>query len=638
MCGIVGLLGQGLDVQVEVSRVEVMRDTMVHRGPDGFGIWASKDRSAVLGHRRLAIVDLTEAGHQPMTNEDGSVWITYNGEIYNSPELRTRLLANGHTFTSHTDTECIVHLYEERGMDCLFEMDGDFAFAIWDARSQELFLARDRLGVKPLYYTWANGKFLFASEIKALLAYPGIEIDIDEQSMYHYLTFLVSPSPSTMFKGIRKLQPGHRAIVTPGGEMKIEQWWDPVATVRNTSSEAENIERLRGLLRTSIKMRMLSDVPFGVFLSGGVDSSTNVALMAEQMDRPVDTYSVGFASDQEFNEFHYARDIANRFGTNHHEVVIDWQDLVDFLPSLIYQQDEPLADPVCVPLYYVSKLAKDSGTTVIQVGEGADEIFCGYRSYMAFLRAYRREWKALNAIPGSVLRGVSVPITQLLRHLKFGQHAEVVRRAASGEEFFWGGAVVFSEIDKAMIAPMVAGRCASSASIVDSLYAGIDTIRPEADVLERMTYIELKQRLPELLLMRVDKMTLATSIEARVPFLDHHLVEFALGLSVRQKTRQGESKYLLKKAVEGIIPDATIYRKKQGFGVPITNWFRGELGDLLRGKIENSGICARGLIDPDEALRLLKRHQNGLEDNGLKLWILLNLILWYDRWIDGKQI
>lgn len=638
MCGIVGVLGRDLDPVLETARVRAMSDTMVHRGPDGSGVWASPDGSVVLGHRRLAIVDLTEAGHQPMTNEDGSVWITYNGEVYNSPALRSKLLAKGHQFASHADTESIVHLYEERGIDCVHEMDGDYAFAIWDTASRELFLARDRLGVKPLYYTWVGDKFLFASEIKALLAYPGIEIDVDEQALYHYLTFLVTPTPLTMFRGIRKLPAGHRAIVDANGSMRIEQWWDSVVTERNDSTEGENVERIRDLLRDSIDKRMMSDVPFGVFLSGGVDSSTNVALMAELMDRPVDTYSVAFAEDPEFNELNYARDVARRFGANHHEVVIGWNDLVDFLPDLIFHQDEPLADPVCVPLNYVSRLAKDSGTTVVQVGEGADEIFCGYTGYMRFLQGYRREWRALNAVPGPVLRGMSKPTSRLLTHRGLGQRADVVRRAAAGEEFFWGGAVVFSEPDKASIAPLLAARCASSSTTVDAIYERIDSRRPDADALERMTYLELHHRLPELLLMRVDKMAMATSVEARVPFLDHHLVEFAVGLSQQQKTQNGMPKYLLKKAVEGIIPDEIIYRRKQGFGVPISKWFRGDLGEIFRKAIESSGMGSRGLIDLDEAEALLKRHQSGVQDNGFKLWVLLNLVLWYDRWIDGRQI
>lgn len=637
MCGIVGIVGPDLDLEIEKPRVETMRETMVHRGPDGYGLWASPDSTVVLGHRRLAIVDLTEAGHQPMTNEDGSLWITYNGEVYNSPQLRSRLLSNGHTFSSHTDTECIVHLYEDLSAGCLPEMDGDFAFGIWDTRVNELFLARDRLGVKPLYYTWVDGKFLFASEIKALLEYPGIQIDVDEQAMYHYLTFLVAPSPLTMFKGIRKLPPGHYAVVDSNGSMRIEQWWDSVVTERNTSSEGENIDQIRGLLSSSIEKRMMSDVPFGVFLSGGVDSSTNVALMAALMDRPVDTYTVAFANDPEFNELNYARDVARRFGANHHEVVIDWKDLVDFLPNLIFHQDEPLADPVCVPLNYVAKLAKDSGTTVIQVGEGADEIFCGYAGYMRFLQGYRREWRILNSLPKGLVRRSSGPVTRLLDKRNLGQIADVLRRAGAGEEFFWGGAIVFSETDKAAIVPLLAAKCQSSSTVVDAIYAEFDRRRSKTDVLERMTYLELHERLPELLLMRVDKMTLANSVEARVPFLDHHLVEFALGLSLEQKTQNGEPKYLLKKAVEGLIPDEIIYRPKQGFGVPISKWFREDLGEIFEHVLEGSGICSRGLLDAVEAKALLRRHRKGLEENGFKLWVLMNLILWYDRWIDGKQ-
>lgn len=637
MCGIVGVVGPALDPSLETATVELMRDTMVHRGPDGYGIWASNDGRAVFGHRRLSIVDLSEHGHQPMTNEDGTVWITYNGEVYNSPSLRETLIGKGHTFESHTDTECILHLFEEMGADCVNELDGDYAFAIYDTRNQEVVLVRDRIGVKPLYYAWHDGKLLFASEIKAILAYPGFEVDVDEQALHHYLTFLVTPTPMTMFKGVRKLPPGHRAILDRHGTFRIERWWDSINTDRNGAREEENIDELRRLLRDSIEKRMMSDVPFGVFLSGGVDSSTNVALMAELMDRPVDTYSVAFAEDPDFNELNYARDIAQRYGAQHHEVIIDWDDLVDFLPGLVYHQDEPLADPVCVPLNYVARLAKGSGTTVVQVGEGADEVFCGYTGYMRFLQGYRREWRGLNTIPKPLLRAVAGPATRYLNRRDLGQRSDVIRRAAAGEEFFWGGAVVFTEDEKARIEPGFAPRAESSARVVDRIYSEIDRRRPGADVLERMTYLELHQRLPELLLMRVDKMAMATSVEARVPFLDHRLVEFGVGLSLEQKTLGGMPKYLLKKAVEGIIPDEIIYRRKQGFGVPISNWFRGDLGKIYRVVLKSSSIRDRGLISVEEALILLEKHQAGVEENSFKLWILLNLVLWYDRWIDGKQ-
>lgn len=638
MCGIAGVIGRNLDLEIEAKRVVGMRDTMVHRGPDGSGLWAAPQGGAVFGHRRLSIVDLTAAGAQPMSNEDGTVWITYNGETYNSPSLRKMLEERGHTFTSHTDTECVVHLYEEYGADCVRHMDGDYAFAIWDTKTRRSLLARDRLGVKPLYYTHVAGKLLFASEIKALLDYPGIEIDVDEQALYHYLTFLVTPTPDTMFKGIKKLPAGHRAVVEESGEIHIDQWWDAVNPVPNTATEGENVEQIRSMLRDSIAKRMMSDVPFGVFLSGGVDSSTNVALMSELMDRPVDTYSVAFAEDPEFNELNYAREVAKRFGASHHEVIIGWSDLVDFLPGLIYHQDEPLADPVCVPLNYVSRLAKESGTTVVQVGEGADEIFCGYAGYMRFLRGYRREWRALQAIPRPLLRAAAGPATTLLTRRGMGQRADVVRRAAAGEEFFWGGASVFSEPDKLALVPDLAARQGSSRTVVDAIYAGIDRKSPGADTLVRMTYLELHQRLPELLLMRVDKMSMATSVESRVPFLDHHLVEFALGLSLGQKTQGGMPKYLLKKAVEGLIPDEIIYRRKQGFGVPITNWFRSELGEIYRGVMTQSGLVERGLLDRGEAVRLLDAHVAGQQDNGFKLWVLLNLMLWHQRWIEGRQI
>ena len=478
MCGIAGVLGASMDTVAESEAVAAMLAVQEHRGPDGSGLWSSPNGRAVFGHRRLSIVDLSEHGAQPMTNEDRNIWITYNGEVYNSPELREVLLGRGHRFESTTDTECIVHLFEDRGRACVEDLHGDFGFAVHDVAREETVLVRDRIGVKPLYYAWHQGKLLFASEIKGILAYPGFRAEVDPQSVYHYLTFLVSPAPRTMFKGVFKLEPGHLAVFDSQGTLKIERWWDSVQTQRNGATEKENVAELDRLLRESIRKRMMSDVPFGVFLSGGVDSSTNVALMSQLMSRPVDTYSVAFAEDPEFNELNYARDIAKRFEANHHEVVIDWNDLVSFLPRLVYHQDEPLADPVCVPLFYVAELAKRSGTTVVQVGEGADEIFCGYLGYMRFLQGYRREWKLLNAVPRPVLRAAAEPLSNLLTARGLGQRADIVRRAANGEEFFWGGAVVFSEDEKQRLMPS-AGTFESSACVVDRIYAEIDSRRPD---------------------------------------------------------------------------------------------------------------------------------------------------------------
>lgn len=635
MCGIVGIVGPRLDADREIDNAIRMRDTMTHRGPDGSGLWCSPSQRAILGHRRLAIVDVSAAGSQPMANEDGTVWITYNGEIYNHASLRPSLRAAGHTYRSHTDTETILHLYEEHGADCVDHLMGMFAFAIWDERRERLLLVRDRVGIKPLYYTRAGGLFLFASEIKALLAHPLVIADADPQAMSHYLTFLTTPAPMTMFAGIHKLPPGHRAVLDAAGNLTVEPWWDALPKNRNRAEAHENAELLRDLLRDSVRMRMMSDVPFGVFLSGGVDSSTNVAIMSQLMSRPVDTYTVGFARDPDFNELTQAREIAAHFGTNHHEVVIDDTDLVSFLPQLIHHEDEPNGDPVCVPVHHVSRLAKASGTTVVQVGEGADELFCGYAGYMRFLQTYRREWRVLTSLPGPVRSGAGRLGTALLRRTGRPQLTDFVARAVAGEELFWGGAIAFWESDKRQLAPGLMRRCASSGSVIADYYATVDAADPQ-DVLTRMTYLDLKLRLPELLLMRVDKMSMISAVEARVPFLDHRIVEFAMGLSMDQKIHGGIAKHILKQAVDGLIPRQVIDRRKVGFGVPVSAWMREDLGRLFERVAARTALRQRDWLDFDHVDGLLQGHRAGSHDRGMQLWVLMNLMLWYDYWIAGR--
>src|SRR5262245_52047642 len=375
-----------------------MRETLIHRGPDDAGIYLSPDRRVGLAHRRLSIIDLSPAGRQPMSNEDGTVWITFNGEIYNHLPLRKELEAKGHLYQSRTDTETILHLYEEEGAECVRRIEGDFAFAIWDSRRRELLLARDRLGVKPLYFAVLPGAFLFGSEIKAILAHPRMTRRVDRAALYHYLTFVAAPAPRTLFQGVHKLPPATRLTVEAEGQIRTETYWDPLAVPADPVAVEGDAEacaaRIRDLLGSAIEARMMSDVPFGVFLSGGLDSSANVALMSRLMDRPVRTFSVGFKDHPSYNEFEYARQVARLFKTEHHEVEIGWSDLLEAMPGVVFHQDEPIADWVCVPLHFVSALARSTGTTVIQVGEGSDEQFFGYegyrRAYVEHLRAFER--------------------------------------------------------------------------------------------------------------------------------------------------------------------------------------------------------------------------------------------------------
>jgi asparagine synthase (glutamine-hydrolysing) len=644
MCGICGILATSDGFDASEETVVAMRDTMIHRGPDDGGAetWTSNGDRVGLGHRRLSIVDLSPAGHNPMPNEDGTVWITFNGEIYNHAALRAELEAKGHRYRSHTDTETIIHLYEEEGARCVERLQGMFAIAIWDARKRELFLARDRLGIKPLYYARPAGGFVFGSEIKALLAHPAITSDLDEDAFFHYLTFICTPAPLTMFKGIYKLAPAERLVIRSDGSTSSDIFWTPMSADAAEQvakmGEVEMEERLLELLRASIKKRMMSDVPFGVFLSGGVDSSTNVALMSELMSESVRTFSVAFKDYERYNELEYAREIGQRFSTDHHEIVIDWDDLRSFLPEMVFHQDEPIADWVCVPLHYVAKLARQSGTIVCQVGEGSDELFHGYDAYINAARFRRRFWEPFQRLPAPVRGSAGRAVTGLARRAGRGEvHALQVAEAAAGRLPFWGGAICYQGVLKERILAPNGRVPPDSYEVVRRIWDDAERERPGADLLQKMTYLELKQRLAELLLMRVDKMTMATSVEARVPFLDHELVEFAMALPPNMKVRDGVGKYVLKKAVAGrLLPEHIVYRKKQGFGAPVSEWFKTELGEQAQRQIRDSALAQRGLIDYDEVDRMWEAHRRGPVNWAFHLWNLYNVSAWYDYWIAGR--
>ncbi|HSS21912.1 MAG TPA: asparagine synthase (glutamine-hydrolyzing) [Pyrinomonadaceae bacterium] len=638
MCGICGIWEySATEGRLELSLVERMRDEMRHRGPDDEGAMLFDGARGGLGFRRLSIIDLSAAGNQPMRGcSTRQIWIVFNGEIYNHEELRTGLEQRGHHYSTRTDTETILHLYEELGPDFVNQIEGDFGIAIWDEERGQLVLARDRIGVKPLYFYHQNGRFIFASEIKAILQHPAVTREIDEESLYHYLTFLTTPAPRTLFRDIQKLPAGHRLVVNGHGSIRQEKYWDALPPQEpNKQNETECQEEILRLLRDSIRKRMMSDVPFGVFLSGGVDSSANVALMSELMTQPVRTYTVGFKDSDELNELASARTIAKKFGTDHHEVIIDRDDMEKFLPELVFHQDEPLADPVCVPLYYVSKLAREDGTVVVQVGEGADEIFAGYEWFRKYVRIYERFWRQAEKLPLSLrqsLAGVAKPLLDATFNKRTA--IELNRRLGAGESLFWGGAIVFDEEFKRKV---LSGETADGLSSYDAVKDHLDYIakvRPESDFATRMSYLELKLRLPELLLMRVDKITMATSVEARVPFLDHHLVEYAMGIPTEFKIQGTSGKHILKRALEKVLPADLLYRQKRGFGAPIREWFRGERADVLGGHIMSSALRQRELFDYTFVSRLLDEHRRGVRDWSFHLWALLNVSLWYDRWFE----
>ena len=637
MCGICGIVAFSDRFAVSEDIVTRMRDTLVHRGPDDGGSWCDASQRVALGHRRLSIVDLSAAGHQPMTNEDGTVWITFNGEIYNHGALRAELEREGHVYRSRTDTETILHLYERDGPRCVERLDGMFAFAIWDGRRRELCLARDRLGVKPLYYARVPGGLLFASEIKAILEHPGIQPELDDEAFFHYLTFAFAPTPMTLYRGVRKLAPAERISVGANGRLESTSFWTPFAAAAVSEvdgiSEVDAAARVRELLRDSIRKRMMSDVPFGVFLSGGVDSSTNVALMAELTDRPVRTFSTAPRGHARYDELAYARLVARRYATDHHEIIVDEQDLQDFLPRLLHHQDEPTADWTSIPQHFVAKLARESGTIVVQCGEGADELFHGYAGYVDHRRVvvpFQRY------VPAPARRLIGTAAVKLTRRVGRGiRHGEALYDAARSTVPYWGGAICFRADIKQKILRDPHGH-GDSYGIVERLWAEADQARTSVDLLQKQTYLELKQRLAELLLMRLDRMTMANSVEGREPFLDHALVEFALALPPDLKFRNGTGKYVLKRAVDGIVPAEIIDRPKQGFGTPMREWLRGDFGRRAQREVRESSLAERGLLDYDVVDRLFEAHRAGAGAWEYHLWNVYSVSAWHDRWIADR--
>ena len=635
MCGIVGAISFTTDFRITASYLDRMRDAMSHRGPDGAGTWFAADGQAGLGHRRLAIVDLSEAASQPMSNEDGSIWVSFNGEIYNHAEIRQELEAlGGHRWkTDHSDTEVIVHAFEQWGIDCIQKFRGMFVFALWDARNHELWLVRDRIGIKPLYYSIHHQRLVFASEIKALLEDPEQPRAVNEESFYHYLSFLTTPAPDTLFAGIRKLPCGTWLRVRADGTVQHERYWEVWDHVRprTNASERELAEELLVELRTAVKLRKMSDVPVGVFLSGGIDSSTNAVLFSEGEGRPVRTFSIGY--DENYgsypSELPYARQVAGLIKAEHHERILNMEDLVGFLPRMIRLQDEPIADPVCVPVFYVSELARNKGVIVCQVGEGSDELFWGYPSWKVKLRL-----QELNNLPvPRFAKKMGLGLLGL-----FGQseayHTELLRRGIDGSPIFWGGAEAFTETQKqSLLSHRLQSHFAdfSSWAALAPIHQRFMDKAWEKSPLQWMTFVDLNLRLPELLLMRVDKMSMGVSLEARVPFLDHKFVELAMSIPASVKTRNGELKHILKRAVRGLIPDDIIDRKKQGFGVPVQEWFMGRLGEHTRNILTE--FCEQtDYFNPDVVKSYLQPEHAG------RAWYLLNFALWWNEYISPGAI
>lgn len=632
MCGIVGsLLFNNSNFEITDSYLTKMRDTLVHRGPDGAGNWISSDGRIGLGHRRLAVIDLSNKASQPMSNSDGTVYISFNGEIYNHYEIRQELELTGKYIwkTDHSDTEVIIHAYEEWGIECINYFRGMFAIAIWDAQNEELWLLRDRMGIKPLYYSILEDRIIFASEIKAILEDPNQKRSIDEEAFFNYFTYLYVPAPLTLFKGIRKLPNATTLCIKKDGSVIENRYWDALDNLHEISgsSDIEISKKLLSKLRDSVKARTISDVPVGVFLSGGIDSSTNAALFANNSSK-VNTFSIAYDEEYESSEseLNYAKMVADKVGANYHEKILCEGDLINFLPEMAYLQDEPIADPVCVPVYFVSKLARENGVIVCQVGEGADELFCGYESWLTRFHAQQ----LINRLPvPRILRKIVVKILDFLGFDK-NWKVEYLRRDASGIPIFWGGSSCFTDAGKQAIFSKRLQEKFKGCSSWDAIAPIRDRFEQKCndkDPLKWMTYLDLNSRLPDLLLMRIDKMSMGVSLEGRVPFLDHQFVEFAMNIPTKLKIKGKDAKHILKESVRGVIPDEIIDRKKQGFSAPIQEWLSGEFGKVVEREVKY--FCDKTDLMNWEQVKVILNNQNQLYS-----WQLLNLALWWRTHIE----
>jgi asparagine synthase (glutamine-hydrolysing) len=630
MCGIAGFVTRTPGASPD-SVIARMTDAIRHRGPDASGYY--RDPFASLGHRRLSIIDVA-GGHQPMCNEDGALRITYNGEIFNHADLRPALEQAGHHYRTRCDTETILHAYEQYGPDCVTRFRGMFAFAIWNINTRTLFCARDRLGKKPLYYYWDGRLFAFASEIKALLAHPAISPRFEESLLSEYLNFGYCSGERTLFSGIRKLMPGHWLRLSPE-QPEIRQYWEIPCMVGQVVSPAKSrddqswIAECRTRLEEAVRTRLMSDVPLGMFLSGGVDSSAIAALMKPMSKGPVKTFAVGYR-ERAFSELSYARQVAEKIGTEHHEVVIGRGDFFNALPHLIWHEDEPISWPSSVSLYFVSRLAAEQ-VKVVLTGEGSDELFAGYARYRTYI-LNRRFMRAYGAVPSPLrnalrsaianTRLLSGNMRRKLRHSVLGRGEDL--EALYLDNFY--SAFSRAEQQRLLAAPFD--------GTYDS-YLHYWNSQPNAGLLPRMLYADQKTYLVELL-MKQDQMSMACSIESRVPFLDHEFVEFAATVPDRMKLRGGVGKYILKRAVEDILPHDIVYRKKMGFPTPLRQWLMDPSADAVIAQLNDRDGLLAPYIDFTYLNDLLTRHKRGLEDATDRIWRLLNLQLWGDIFITSR--
>ncbi len=627
MCGIVGYVTRANEA-AERAILERMNAAIEHRGPDEDGFYCKGKVGMAM--RRLSIIDLA-SGRQPIRSEDGTKWIVFNGEIYNYQEIRKNLERKGHNFYTKSDTEAVVHLYDEYGADCLEYLRGMFAFAIWDETEKTLFLARDRVGKKPLLYSHqTDGSLVFGSEFQALLKHPNVSREVDLTALDSYLSYLCIPAPQTAYKSIKKLEPGHW-LLWRDGAIDTRRYWQPDFSKKIKITEDEAIEETTRLLRESTRLRMISEVPLGAFLSGGVDSSAVVALMAELSDKPVKTFSIGF-EEEDFSELKYARRVAEHVGAEYNEFIVR-PNAMDVLPTLIDHYGEPYADSSAIPTYYVAQETRRHVTVALN-GDGGDESFAGYERYAAMKLAERYK-----ALPG-MLRGpvVGKAIAMLpsseLKRSRFRDLKRFIKAAElSKTERYFRWVSTFDRPAKAdMYSPDFAAEVAGSdaVGVLDKWFATANGsgIVDAALLTDQMTY------LPNDLLVKVDIATMANSLEARSPFLDHKVIEFAATLPAGMKMRGFQTKSLLKKVAARLVPREVVYRRKMGFGVPIGKWFRGEMKDFMRSILLSEKSLKRGIIKPEMIKRYVDEHTNAERDHAFQLWTLLMMELWFQRFID----
>lgn len=632
MCGINGIAfssksGRGVSERLLAS----MRDVLHHRGPDDGGLYINGPIG--LGHRRLSIVDVSH-GAQPMFSGDRSLAIVYNGEVYNHADHRESLEARGYKFQNRSDTETILHLYEAYGPDCVDHMRGMFAFAIWDSSKKELFLARDRFGVKPLYYVHdADGNLFFASEIKALLEAGAVKPELNYNALPDQMANHGTTGDETLFAGVKRLPPGH-TMVWKDGRIEIREFWDLQFEPKHESrSDAEFVDEWRELFRESVKLRLMADVPLGMFLSGGIDSSAIAAMMSTMVDTSVKTFSVGFA-DREANELEYARLVSRAFGTEHHEVTLTPEQFFDTLPEMIWHEDEPIGFVASVPLYFVSKLASRH-VKVVLTGEGSDETLAGYGRYQKALSllGYGEKYESLTPsfLRDAVRGGVAAMPSKL--GSKLGR--TFLSRSADIESLFLDNFGVFPRSMQAGLLSRSAVERIADTDTYANQRAQLEKSDAK-DLLDKLLYLDTKGYMHELL-MKQDQMSMAASIESRVPFLDHKLVEFAARMPRSMKLRGATTKWILREAMKGILPDQILNRPKMGFPVPVGKWFRGEFRHLIDEFVTGERALARGIFDAAAVRDLVRRHNAG-EDHAQRLFFMVNLEMWHRRFIDREDV